>query len=227
MAAGCIEPVPHDLPGNVELWHLDLDQYRFDPDAAIFSDDERSRAGRFLFDDDRRRFLAAHHALRQVLGLALDRQPGALAFETGAHGKPRLSEGGRLEFNLSHSFQQCLIGVSAERPIGVDVEVVQRVVDAGALARRHFTRGEIEQWERAAAPDRARAFLQVWTRKEACLKALGSGLSVPPGKVEAGCDDRARRVVVELESRRVQVELASISLTGVAVGAVALTGAVA
>ena len=222
MAAGCIEPVPHDLPGNVELWHLDLDQYRFDPDAAIFSDDERSRAGRFLFDDDRRRFLAAHHALRHVLGLALDRLPGALAFQTGELGKPRLLDGRGLEFSISHSLQRCLIGISANRAIGVDVEVVQRVVDTAALARRHFTHREVEQWEQTSGPDSTRVFLQGWTRKEACLKALGSGLSLPPGRFEVGCDERARIVVAEMGSRSVRIELVSIRLAGGAVGAVAL-----
>jgi len=222
MAVGCIEPVPHDLQGTVEIWRVDLDQYQFDPTAATFSADERSRAGRFLFDDDRRRFLAAHHALRHVLGLALDQEPGALAFETGTHGKPRLPDGRGLEFSLSHSLQQCLIGISADRPIGVDVEVAQRVVDAEALAKRHFTRSEIEQWQRTPAPDRARVFLQGWTRKEACLKALGSGLSEPPGSIEAGCDEGARIVVAELGSRRVQIELVSINLADVAIGAVAL-----
>ena len=227
MAAGCIEQVPHALPGKVELWRVDLDQYRFDPEAAIFSADERRRAERFRFDDDRRRFLAAHHALRHVLGLVLNRQPGALAFEAGAHGKPRLSGGGGLEFNLSHSRQLCVIGISADRPIGVDVEVLQRVVDVDALARRHFTRGEIEQWERTTAPDRARVFLQGWTRKEACLKALGSGLSVPPGGIEAGCDADARGVDAELSGHRVRIDLVSICLEDAAAGAVALADAAA
>jgi 4'-phosphopantetheinyl transferase len=222
MALGRIEPVSHALQGAIEIWRTDLDQYPFDPEAAIFSADERSRAERFLLDDDRRRFLAAHHALRHVLGLALDRQPSALAFQTSDLGKPRLLDGRGLEFSLSHSFQQCLIGISADRPIGVDVEVAQRVVATDALARRHFTRTEIEQWERTPAPDRARVFLQGWTRKEACLKALGSGLSEPPGSIEAGCDEGARIVVAELGSRRVQIELVSINLADVAIGAVAL-----
>ncbi|MBK6350392.1 MAG: 4'-phosphopantetheinyl transferase superfamily protein [Proteobacteria bacterium] len=58
------------------------------------------------------------------------------------------------------------------------------------------------QRDRAVGPawaDRERVFLQGWTRKEACLKALGSGLSVPPGRLEAGCDESARRVVAELQ----------------------------
>ena len=227
MAVGCIEPVPHDLPDDVELWRVDLDQYRFDPEAAIFSADERSRAGRFRFVEDRRRFLAAHHALRHVLGLALDRLPGALAFETGDHGKPRLLDGRGLEFSLSHSFQQCLIGISADRPIGVDVEVAQRVVDAEALAKRHFTLGEFEQWRKAPVAGRARVFLQGWTRKEACLKALGSGLSVPPGRIDVGCDESARIVVAELGSRPVQIELVSVKLADAAIGAVALADAAA
>ena len=221
MAVGCIEPVSHELPAGIELWRVDLDRYRYEPDAAIFSADERRRAERFLFGDDRRRFLAAHHALRHVLGLALGREPGALAFEANAHGKPRLLEAPGLEFNLSHSVHECLIGISTHRPIGVDVEVVQPVIDADALARRHFTTREFEQWERSPAAGRERVFLRGWTRKEACLKALGLGLSAQPRGIEVGCDSGARTVFAELGHGRVRIELVSISLEGAAIGAVA------
>ena len=225
MAVGCIEPVPHDMPGDVELWRVDLDQYRYDSEVAFFSADELSRAERFRYDDDRRRFLAAHHALRQVLGRARGREPSALVLEADARGKPRLLEARGLEFNLSHSAHECLIGISGGRPIGVDVEVVQAVVDADALARRHFTPSEFEQWERAPAVSRERAFLQGWTRKEACLKALGLGLSVRPKTIEVGCDGGMRTVVAELGPRRVGIELASLALAHAAVGAVALAEA--
>jgi 4'-phosphopantetheinyl transferase len=227
MAVGCIEPVPHHLPGDVELWRVDLDQYRCDLEAAVFSADERKRADRFRFGDDRRRFLAAHHALRHVLGLALKREPGALAFETDVQGKPRLLNAGGLEFNLSHSVHQCLIGISTQRPIGVDVEVVQPVTDAEALARRQFTPSEFEQWQRNPAGDRDRVFLQGWTRKEACLKALGVGLLVQPRGIEVGCDGGARQVVAELGPSRVGIELVSICCGDTAVGAVALADAAA
>lgn len=222
MAVGCIEPVPHDLPDDVELWRVDLDQYRYDPDVAFFSADERGRAERFLFGDDRTRFLAAHHALRRMLGLALCREPGALAFTSDEHGKPRLLEARGLEFNLSHSAHECLIGISGRRPIGVDVEIVQPVVDAYALAKRHFTPGEFEQWEQVSVAGRARVFLQGWTRKEACLKALGVGLSAQPRRLQAGCDSGARTVVAELGSSRVEIQLVSLRLADSAVGAVAL-----
>jgi len=193
----------------------------------IFSADERERAAHFRFGDDRRRFLAAHHALRHVLGLALKREPGALAFEADAQGKPRLLEAGGLEFNLSHSVHQCLIGISTHRPIGVDVEVMQPVTDAEALARRHFTQSEFEQWERNPAGDRDRVFLQGWTRKEACLKALGVGLLMQPRSIEVGCDGSARKVVAELGPSHVAIELVSIYFGGTAVGAVALADAAA
>ena len=222
MSVGCIEPVPHDLPGAVELWRVDLDQYPYDPEALVFSAEEHRRASRFQFGDDRRRFLAAHHALRHVLGLALDREPGTLVFETAAHGKPRLRDARGLEFNLSHSLNECLIGISDGRPIGVDVEVVQPVLDAGALAKRHFTPSEFEHWDRVPAADRVRVFLQGWTRKEASLKALGVGLLVQPIGIETGFDDGVRTVVAVSGSSRVDIELVSIDLAGVAVGAVAL-----
>ena len=227
MSVGCIEPVPHDLPGAVELWRVDLDQYPYDPEASMFSAEERGRAGRFQFGDDRRRFLAAHHALRHLLGLALDREPGTLVFETAAHGKPHLRDARGLEFNLSHSGHECLIGISDGRPIGVDVEVVQPVLDADALAKRHFTSSEFEQWGRVPAAGRARVFLRGWTRKEACLKALGVGLLVQPIRMETGFDDGVRTVVAVSGSSGVDIALVSVDLLGAVVGAVALAAAAA
>ncbi len=227
MAVGCIEPVPHELPCEVELWRVDLDRYQCDLEGGIFSAEDRQRAGRFKFEVDRRRFLAARHALRHLLGRALGREPGALAFRADANGKPQLLDAREIEFNLSHSVHECLIGISAKRPIGVDVEVVRPVVDADALARRHFTASEFVQWELTPAAGRAREFLRCWTRKEACLKALGVGLSLQPSTIEVGCDAGARTVVAESRSGSVDVELVSISLADAVVGAVALADAAA
>lgn len=222
MTVGDIESVPHALPVGVAVWRVNLDQYPCAAEATVLSADERRRAARLLLDDDRRRFVAAHLALRHVLGHALDREPAALSFAAGAHGKPRLLEARGLEFNLSHSAHECLIGISDGRPIGVDVEIDQPVLDAAALARRHFTPGEYEQWERAAAGRRSGVFLQGWTRKEACLKALGVGLSAPPRSLEVGCDSDPRSVVAGSGPDRVEIRLISIGPAGTAYGAVAL-----
>lgn len=217
-----LEPVSHDLPGNVRLWRVDLDRDRQASAHLSCNVTERERASRFFFEDDRRRYLAARHALRCVLGLALDRGPDELVFDTSSEGKPQLVNARGLEFNLSHSGHECLIGVSEGRPIGVDVELVRPVVDGAALARRHLTPHEFGQWESAAETRRNRVFLQAWTRKEACLKALGAGLLTSPGSLDVGCSEDTRTVVARMQPRAVVLRLTSLGWAGEVVAAAAL-----
>ena len=223
---GCyIERVPHELPADAQLWRVDLDAY---PDVGALDGltaDELARAARMAFGRDGRRFLASRHALRRVLANTVNCAADTLVIDADAFGKPRLLNGGALEFNLSHSAHECLIGISAGRPIGVDIEVIQTVIDADALARAHFTAAEHAEWWQAPVPSRDRAFLACWTRKEACLKALGVGLSAQPAIIEAGCTSDARVAVIPLGSRRCEVALCSLRLPGSAVAAVALAAA--
>lgn len=222
MVPGGIDLVPHNLPAGVEVWRVDLDRYRYDAIADVLSADEQARAGRFRFAEHRRRFVAAHHALRHVLGITVSCDPASLVFAQGDHGKPLLALAPSLHFNLSHSGRECLIGTSARQPIGVDVEIVRPVADADALSRRHFTAGERAQWQEAPAARRDEVFLRGWTRKEACLKATGLGLSVAPGSIDAGCEPGNRAAVLHGASGQTSIEVVSFDLGGTAIAAVAL-----
>lgn len=154
-------------------WHRDC--------AAMLSAAETERAARFRRPEDRDRFVVSHAALRLILGRALDADPAALAFTEGPVGKPDLAEPwrGRLHFNLSHSGGRALVGLSPSAPIGVDVEALRPMPDAARVARSYFAPDEAAAL--AALPDEARegAFMAVWTCKEAVVKALGTGLSMP------------------------------------------------
>jgi 4'-phosphopantetheinyl transferase len=148
--------------------------------AAVLSDEERERAGRFRFEADRRRAVVAHGALRLILGERLGRDPAALGFRAGAKGKPELLRAPGdppLEFNVSHSGDLVLIGVAVGRRIGVDVERVRDGVSIEAIAGRFFAPEEAAAIRAAPAAERAKAFSTWWTAKEAYLKALGQGLS--------------------------------------------------
>ena len=143
-------------------------------------------------------------------------------FETDAFGKPHLRDAGSLEFSLSHSEHECLIAVSPGEVVGVDVEVIRPVPDAYALARRHFTASERSEWESVEDSLRIRAFLACWTRKEACLKALGVGVSAPPASVEVGCADDFCATAVSNGANDCAVEVCSLDLPGDAVAAIAI-----
>ncbi len=123
----------------------------------------------------------AHGRLRRVLGAVLGLAPGDIEFGTGPHGKPELAGhagAAGVHFNLSHSGSVGLIGWCWQRAIGVDVEIWRATRDQAALVRRYFAPGEIAAWEALPPERRQEAFFNLWTRKEAYLKALGLGLTL-------------------------------------------------
>jgi 4'-phosphopantetheinyl transferase len=221
MAGGCFQTIAHGLSRGIELWRVDLDAYPAVGLSDGLSADEVARAARQALDRDGRRLLAARHALRTILARATGRAAGGLVFEVDEFGKPRLPDNEGLAFNLSHSRQECLIATSAGWPIGVDVEVIHPVADASALARLHFTIDE--QAELEAAADRDRAFLACWTRKEACVKALGIGLSAEPALIETGSREDCRDVSVTIGHVRAEVVVSSVVMPSSSVAAVAVT----
>ncbi|MBE5316901.1 MAG: 4'-phosphopantetheinyl transferase superfamily protein [Xanthomonadales bacterium] len=162
----------------VEL-HLDALEADFDLlDAA-----ERARAVRFATPQLQRRFIAAHVALRRVLGWAANIDPAALRIDADPQGKPCLPEHPGLHFSLSHCGGQALVALDAA-PVGVDIEaLIQR--DTDVLAPQILGRGELEAWRRLPLGHRVEALTEAWTRKEAALKACGFGLRVDPASFEA------------------------------------------
>lgn len=170
--------------GEIHVWcaFLDIPRARLERLAGSLSGDERSRAARFHFERDRRRFIAGRAVLRAILGRYLAIEPGILELRYAAHGKPQLAErfdSGSLRFNLSHCRGLALYAVTRGREIGIDLEAVQELVDAEAIARRFFSPRENAALQAIPAQHRALAFFNCWTRKEAYVKGLGDGLTHP------------------------------------------------
>jgi 4'-phosphopantetheinyl transferase len=166
--------------GEIGVWWLDLVALgRALEPSSLLSADEKRRAGRFIVDRARRRWVASRMGLRTVLGRALGCDAAAVAFDLGAYGKPRLVGTTGLEFSLTHAGEAGLVALSRDGAVGVDLEHMERRVDAVGLALSVFSRAE--QIELMALPEAERrdAFFRGWTRKEAFIKALGEGLSHP------------------------------------------------
>lgn len=126
-----------------------------------------------------RRRVTGRAALRSVLADCVDRPARSLRFVRGPAGKPSLAAsdgGGRIHFSLSRGDDVCLIAVSEEAPIGVDVEAVRDFPELERLARARFTPSEAAGILEHSGDRRLRAFYRCWTRKEACVKAAGMGL---------------------------------------------------
>ena len=185
MVADFFEPTP----GTVDLYIWDLDALSLDAESDIgnLSGPEQARADRLRFERDRQRFIAGRIALRALLGRLTGEHPRDLSLSTGPHGKPFL-EGGPA-FSVSHHEQHLLIGIAPEGRFGVDLEIRRPVPDAVELARGNFSHEEIASLRKYAGPEYSAAFLRVWTRKEALLKAIGAGLSMPLHLITMEVDD--------------------------------------
>jgi 4'-phosphopantetheinyl transferase len=158
---------------------LDLDDATLRELEHELSADERARAARFLFEGHRRRFVAAHGQLRRILAGELGGAARELRFDTGPHGKPFLVDGGDLRFNLSHSADVALVALARGRELGVDVEEIaaDRVTDG--LAAFSFSPRELADFRALSGDAQVAGFFACWSRKEAFIKALGTGLALP------------------------------------------------
>ena len=162
---------------DLQLWWADLEETW---DMRLLPDAVRQRAARFVRERDRRDYLASHAALRQALG---EHGP----WVHGAHGKPARAAPPP-HFNLSRREGVAAVARSMTHEVGVDVETLRTIDDARELAALHFT-----PRERESVVDDA-SFLRVWTRKEACMKATGLGLSLAPSSFECGALAQPARV---------------------------------
>ncbi|WP_076999365.1 4'-phosphopantetheinyl transferase superfamily protein [Variovorax sp. KK3] len=171
---------------HCRLWQVDLDATPAPQAVASLSEAEWERARRFVFKRDRNRFIAAHAALREILSSQCGIPASMLEFALGPFGKPMLVDGGGLHFNMSHSQSLALIAVGDDAELGVDVELLRPMPDAEALANNYFSADERSALAALPAEERERAFFCCWTRKEACLKATGMGLSVDTRSFEVG-----------------------------------------
>jgi 4'-phosphopantetheinyl transferase len=149
--------------------------------VAILSPEECDRAARFKFPKHRMAYQFAHAVLRDVLCRYLSCSPRDVRFNENTFGKPFLQGGVggiETEFNLSHSGNLVFIGVSRGQRIGVDVEEIRDIEDILTVTDTYFTPQECAFINRGGL-DRRQAFFRCWTRKEAYVKAVGKGLSIP------------------------------------------------
>jgi 4'-phosphopantetheinyl transferase len=175
-------------PDGVHVWAFSLEgpATRLETFRSILSPSEKARADRFHFRRDRERFVAGRAQLRILLARYLRMEPAAVDFVFGPHGKPELAKRPAetdLRFNLAHSEGLAIAAVSGVE-CGIDIERVRPLSDFDELVARFFSPRESSSFQAAAPEDKASAFFNLWTRKEAWLKAIGEGIGYALDKVE-------------------------------------------
>lgn len=161
------------------VWRIDLDAPTLQDRRRLawLGAEERKRYDRFCYARDAARYLAAHVALRDILGQLLRRRPETLEFTRTRYGKPMLSDS-PLAFSLSHSSGVALVAVAPGPTVGVDVECGDLSSHTG-LVEAIAGPAELARVERLSN----REFRWLWTAKEAVLKAYGTGLHTDPRDV--------------------------------------------
>jgi len=181
-------PAQLTLPADeVHIWRASLDRPPCFLEAlhAILSPDERERADRYACTRSRSRFVVGRGLLRKILARYQGTTPCQIRFRVCPAGKPTLDEPEpALHFNVTHSQDLVLIAITQRGEVGIDVELVRPFANDLNLAERYFSPRECRMLRLLSPERRTEAFFHAWTRKEACLKALGVGLSYGLDRVE-------------------------------------------
>mgnify|MGYP006283857879 FL=1 len=148
---------------------------------AVLNAEEQKRANRFVKREHQTRFIAGRGILRSLLGQFLNVPPEQIEFDYLPQGKPILGAKhsvSNLQFNVSHSHDLALYAISTEdKQVGIDLEWLRPFPQVLSLARRFLTELEFADLVSLPPSQQERRFFQLWTAKEAYLKATGEGLT--------------------------------------------------
>jgi phosphopantetheinyl transferase len=126
-------------------------------------------------------FLARRRLLRRALALRLGIVPGDILVAKDAKGAPRVTSAREPIFaSLASRAALVAIGIS-DRPVGVDVEIIDARPSEPAWNILHAR--ERAWLSDQGAEEQAENFLALWCAKEAYLKALGLGLRREPAEI--------------------------------------------
>ena len=169
---------------NVYIWYrstASLDHEAVKSADQHLSTEERARRDRLRFGADRRDFTIAHDLLRRALSRYVDMPPTGWRFSTNDHGKPFLEsidpQVRELSFSLSHTRGCVACAIASKAPLGVDVERIDQSQCVQEIADRYFSEKEAGWLRQCSDELRNIRFTELWTLKEAFLKAVGVGLS--------------------------------------------------
>lgn len=165
--------LPTLAAGKIALFCQKLSAFQTSPALEVqLNDAERLRLSRFKVTDDATAFLAGRVILRSCLEKILNQEVVELALSP--EGKPYCTHAEAPFFNLSHGGGWLAVAFCLDTPMGVDLEDLERELPYESLAQRYFSAAEIQE----VAENGKEAFMHLWTRKEARLKASGEGLRV-------------------------------------------------
>ncbi|MGS0741624.1 4'-phosphopantetheinyl transferase family protein [Glaciimonas sp. GG7] len=182
-----LEPDLHAHRQRIDLWCafpaeiVDaalLEEYR-----CMLSEQERQHQQRFYFPKDRQRYLVTRALVRTVLSRYAPISPQQWIFSTNAYGKPYIANGAglydNLSFNISHSDNLIIIGITRDAALGLDTENSCTRGMSLNVVEYSFAPVEVADLQAQPLGLQQERFFAYWTLKESYIKARGMGLSIP------------------------------------------------
>lgn len=159
---------------NFDSWFSNLKNY--------ISNDEKLRADKFYSDTDRKTYVLCHAILRIILSARLNIHPLEIPFIKGSNNKPGLPDN-QAFFNISHTREAFAIAFSKDFNVGIDLEKIKHNLDIRSIIKSYFSIKE-QNCIHSSKSEEMATFFKLWTRKEALLKAIGTGITVNLNRVD-------------------------------------------
>lgn len=203
------QPAPKKVfldTNEVHVWHYNIEHSdNLQTELyAILSDAEQQKANEYHHENAKKEYIAAHGILRKILGEYIQVAAKNIDITIGAHGKPLLTAPfNEIKFNLSHSNNHILVAVAKNREVGIDLENTLRKTNALKLAQRFFTERETQILSSLSDNQSRKAFFRAWCRKEAILKAMGTGISYGLDRFEVSLlPDESAKIINVLDDEQ-------------------------
>lgn len=162
---------------------------------SLLSNQERFRATQFLQDADKNNYIISKAILKSLLAYFSNKSEMKIDFSYGKIGKPFLSDNSNVQFNCSHSENGVVIAIALNLEIGIDLEQLSRKVNRSKLASFLFTPTELIAYNQLEDTHQQQFFIDLWTKKEAILKATGEGLTRPMNTLTVALNEEKKLTV--------------------------------
>ena len=186
---------------EIHVWQIDIEsqlQY-LETYWSHLSNLEQSRASKFRFEIHKNKYIIRTGILRILLSNYRMCQPNEIEFKIGEFGKPKLTNSD-LAFNLSHSKNKAIIAIAINLQLGIDIEYIDEKIKAKEIAGNFFSNEEIKQLCALEDVKLADGFFNIWTKKEAFIKAIGTGLTYPLDAFDVSLDNSEQKALTRLDN---------------------------
>lgn len=146
----------------------------------LLSDDERKKIEQYKFPNDRKRAGESFLYCRLIISNYINTNPRMIVFNKASFGKPKIFEPNNsgIQFNYSNTEGKFLFALSNKSEIGIDIEFIKALTDVDSLSEKYFSNDEFSFYKALPTYElKLNFFYRIWTRKEALLKGLGTGIN--------------------------------------------------